>query len=95
MKFVWDEAMAAANYAKHGVAFERVFDFDWELSLDTVDLRKDYGESRVIAVSTIEHRLHVLVYALRGDTVRVISLRKANGREVRNYEKVKSTKRKS
>ncbi len=94
MKFVWDDVKAAANYVKHGVAFEEVPDFDWELALETLDLRMDYRESRVIAISTIGSRLHVLVYALRSDSVRVISLRKANEREIRSYEKAKNAKRK-
>jgi uncharacterized DUF497 family protein len=90
MKFEWDDVKAAANFAKHGVRFEDVSEFDWEVSVDTHDLRKDYTETRVISTSTIRGRVHVLVYALRGDSVRVISLRKANKRESSNYEKAKS-----
>ncbi len=33
----------------------------------------------------IGHRLHVMVFCLRAETVRVISLRKANPREVKIY----------
>ena len=95
MKFTWDEAKAAANYAKHGVAFEEVSGFDWELSSDTIDRRKDYREPRVIAMSNIGCRLHVLVFVRRGDGVRVISLRKANKREFVLYEKAKDAKRKN
>ena len=91
MRFVWDEAKAAANLTKHRVAFEDVSDFDWEASVDKRDLRKDYKELRVIAMSTIRGRLHVLVYAIRADGHRSISLRKANKRESSNYEKAKST----
>jgi uncharacterized protein len=90
MKFEWDEVKAAANFAKHGVRFEDTSDFEWEVSVDTRDLRKDYRETRVISTSTIRGRVHVLVYALRGVSVRVISLRKANKRESSKYEKAKS-----
>jgi uncharacterized DUF497 family protein len=31
-------------------------------------------------------RLFVLVYALRGDVIRIISARKANAREIKRYE---------
>ncbi len=89
MKFEWDEGKAAANFAKHGVRFEDASDFEWEVSVDKLDLRKDYGESRVIAMSTIRGRLHVLVYANRADGQRLISLRKANDREFSSYEKAK------
>ena len=90
MRFTWDESKAAANFAKHGVRFEDASEFEWGLSVDRHDLRKDYRETRVISTSTIRGRVHAPVYALRGDSVRVISLRKANKRESSNYEKAKS-----
>ena len=92
MKFEWDEVKAAANFAKHGVRFEDTSEFEWEVSVDKPDLRKDYGETRVIAMSTIRGRLHVLVYAIRTDGDRLISLRKANKRESSSYEKAKKAK---
>ena len=87
MRYEWDEAKATANHAKHGVAFENVKDFEWESALVTVDARRKYRESRLVAASTIRGRLHVLVYTQRGYNLRVISLRKANEREIINYEK--------
>ena len=93
MKFEWDEVKATANFAKHGVRFEDVSEFEWELSVDSLDLRKDYRETRVISTSTIRGRPHVLVYAMRNDAVRLISLRKANKRESISYEKAKKAKR--
>lgn len=50
------------------------------------DARRDYGERRVIADGLIRGRMHVCVYTLRGDTHRIISPRKANGREVDAYD---------
>ncbi len=49
------------------------------------DDRFDYGEVREIAVGFIQDRLFVCVYADRDTTRRVISLRKANKREVKRY----------
>ena len=92
MKFEWDEVKATANFAKHGVRFEDASEFDWEVSVDKLDLRKDYGEARVMAMSTIRGRLHVLVYAIRAEGHRLISLRKANDREFSSYEKAKEHK---
>jgi len=91
MTFEWDEVKATKNFAKHGVRLEDTSEFEWEVSVDKLDLRKDYAETRVIAMSTIRGRLHVLVYAIRADTHRLVSLRKANKRESSNYEKAKST----
>ena len=92
MRFEWDSVKAAANLARHGVPFEDSSDFDWEVSVDRPDRRKDYGETRMIAMSTIRGRLHVLVYAVRANGHRLISLRKANEREYSDYEKAKEDK---
>jgi uncharacterized DUF497 family protein len=51
------------------------------------DTRKDYGEERFIALGYIEKRLFSMVFTVRGDVLRIISLRKANNREVLDYEK--------
>lgn len=45
-----------------------------------------YGEPRYIAYAPIGTRLHCRVFILRGDTLRAISLRMANFRQVRDYE---------
>jgi uncharacterized DUF497 family protein len=50
------------------------------------DLRYAYGESRFQALGLIGGRLHMLVFTMRGDVLRVISLRKANPREVRRHD---------
>jgi hypothetical protein len=50
------------------------------------DTRRDYGETRYIALGHIGDRVHSLVFTPRGDALHVISLRKANRREVRRYE---------
>lgn len=47
--------------------------------------RYDYGEDRFQALGLIDGRLHMLVFTIRGGTLRAISLRKANPREVRRY----------
>lgn len=88
MRYEWDKAKAAANLARHGVAFDSVKDFAWDRAEVAADSRKDYKEPRWIAASIIGDRVHVLVYTRRGYAVRVVSLRKANKREIRNYEQV-------
>jgi uncharacterized DUF497 family protein len=90
MKFEWDPWKAAANIEKHAIPFERVQDFDLEQALVRQDLRQGYGELRWIALAPIDRRLHVLVFTFRGEIVRVISLRRANSREVKHYEEVKA-----
>ena len=50
------------------------------------DHRWDYGKDRFQILGRIEDRVYVLVYTLRSKAVRVISARKANQREVMDYE---------
>lgn len=50
------------------------------------DDRADYGETRMFALGFIGDRLHALVFTMRGDACRVISLRRANDREVAHYD---------
>jgi hypothetical protein len=47
--------------------------------------REHYAEPRFEAKGYIGERLHVMVFCIRSEVVRVISLRKANPREVKSY----------
>jgi uncharacterized DUF497 family protein len=81
----FDPAKNARNIALRGISFERAVDFDWSLALVLEDLRRDYGEPRYRALSVLAGRLHVLVFTRRDERIHVISLRKANKREIRLY----------
>lgn len=85
MEFEWDQDKAEGNLAKHRVAFEAIAAFAFETALVWQDDRKNYGEVRMIALGFIEGRLHHLTYTMRGNVLRVISLRKANDRENDRY----------
>ena len=86
LTYEWDDAKAEANLAKHDVAFDAMHFFEWETAVEVVDDRFDYGEERFIAYGFIGVRLHVCAYTMRGEAIRVISLRKANKKEIQAYE---------
>lgn len=86
MKYEWDENKRVANLAKHGVDFIDAEDFDWSSAIETIDDRFNYIEDRWVALGFIDNRLHVLIYTMRGENIRLISLRKANKREKDYYE---------
>lgn len=90
MEYEWNPDKATANFIKHGVPFEAAYSFVWEEAVIEEDLRFAYGERRFNAFGRIEDRLHALVFTMRGRTVRIIGLRKANRREVRRYGKEKT-----
>jgi uncharacterized DUF497 family protein len=87
MEADYDEAKDAANVAKHGLSLAfggRVLRAPGRIT--KVDTRRDYGETRFIAFGRVEERLYVAVWSQRGDVARIISVRKANERERREYD---------
>ncbi len=87
MKIEYDINKNQRNIKERGISFESVRNFDWDTALISIDDRLDYGEIRYCALGYIGQRVHHLVFTTREDVVRVISLRKANKREVRRYAK--------
>ena len=87
MEFEWDEA-------KNSACFERrSFDFAYAVRafLDphrivAQDRRRDFGGDRYRLLGTVDGRVYVVVYTVRGSAVRIISARRANRKEVADYE---------
>jgi len=86
MEFEWDEVKRRGNYAKHGLDFrdaEKVFQ---GITLTVEDHRQDYGETRFISLGRLEDIVVVIVYTMRSENIRLISMRKANHKERKAYE---------
>jgi len=81
----YDAAKNDANLRKHGVPLSAAVAIDWDDALSWPDERKDYGETRMCALGSIDDRLYYVVYVDRGETRRIISLRKANLREITRH----------
>ena len=82
-RYEWDEAKRAANIAKHRIDFAAMEAFEWDTVVETFD--DAHGEPRWIAKGYIGSRLYVAVYTERGDVIRMISLREATPKEMRDY----------
>jgi uncharacterized DUF497 family protein len=82
----FDASKSGRNIALRGISFDVATEFEWDGALIVEDLRRDYGERRFQAPGRIEKRLCMLVFTPRKDKMHVISLRKANKREVKRYE---------
>ena len=87
MNFEWDPAKRASNILKHGLYFEDAAAVFNSLCFTNEDLRQHYGEKRFICTGKLGGRLVVIVYAIRGTSYRIISMRKANERERQDYKK--------
>lgn len=85
MKIEFDDAKDAVNRRKHGLSLADAAFMDFDTALVVPDERRVYGEARFQAFGLIDGRLHVLAFTMRGETLRAISLRKANSREVKRH----------
>ena len=79
------------NIEARGLSLDLAEQLDWATALIWEDKRNDYGERRYCVLGLIEDRLHSVVFTPRKGKPRVISLRKANKREVNRYEKAIKT----
>ena len=92
MEFEWDAAKAEINKAKHGVSFSlaarALFD---QHRVEMYDGREDYGEDRWAMIGYADPALLYVVYTVRDDdTIRLISARKANEKERKQYRQANS-----
>ena len=91
MRVTFDPAKYAANLAKHGISLNEAVGFEWGTAVVWPDTRRDYGEPRMVALGYIGLRIMALVFVDRPPDKpterRIISLRKANTREVNRYAK--------
>lgn len=83
----WNADKAARNLEKHEISFELADAFEWDTALFTIDVRKDYGEVRYVAIGFIGVRLYTLVFTIRDGRAWLISLRKSHKKEAQHYAK--------
>jgi uncharacterized DUF497 family protein len=85
MRIEFDPAKDASNLQKHGLSLTLAAELDWDASLVWVDERYEYAELRMIALAPHTGFLYYVAFVDRGQTRRIISLRRANRREVKHY----------
>lgn len=86
MEFEWDDGKDDANRAKHGLGLRDAMRLDWLRGRTVPDDRHDYGEARFVLYARMDGRLHVCIFTQRQGRRRIISLRKANRREIRDHD---------
>lgn len=88
LNFEWDPDKARTNLDKHGVPFDEALAVFLDANrLESYDGREDYGEDRFITIGLVEDFELAVAYTLRGDTIRIISARKATRHEQHDYWK--------
>jgi hypothetical protein len=85
MKIDYPHPKRDVTLAERGLDMARAAEIFDGATLTVVDDRKDYGEIRQITIGFLDGRMVVMVWTQRGETRRIISLRKANEREQTAY----------
>lgn len=94
MEISFDPRKSAKNARERHLPFEKVIEFEWDTAAYREDKRFNYPEQRILASGFLERRLHILCYTPIDDGIRIISFRKANKREIKQYEKAREEKNK-
>ena len=87
MHFTSDPNKSRANYFKHGIVLDFAQYLDWTKKVVRQDVRYNYNEVRMSGLVPLEGKVYAVVYVLHAEFTRMISLRKANKREAKHYEK--------
>jgi uncharacterized DUF497 family protein len=81
--FEWDDAKEQSNIKKHGIGFDEALA---ALTQPHIEQRSDRtGEARMLAVCPLFGRIITVIYARRGDALRIISARAARDDEKEQY----------
>lgn len=89
MAFEWDPRKSAANKMKHGIDFETAQGL-W-LDENRIEIEAPHPvEERTILIAQLHGKLWTAVYTVRDESIRLISVRRARGKEIVLYEKDKS-----
>jgi uncharacterized DUF497 family protein len=82
MNYVWDKRKGRGNVARHGIAFEDAIRIFEGPTLERVDDRFDYGETRIYAIGVVDGLEITLIYTAVSETERrVISAWRAERHE--------------
>lgn len=88
LRFLWDPRKATANARKHGVGFGEattVFNDPLSVTIDDPDHSADEQRFLLLGLSN-RRRVLVVAHAERGESIRIISARRASRRERQTYE---------
>jgi len=90
LQIEFEPAKDATNIKVHGISLTQAEALLQGFVVAREDERFDYRETRIIAIGEIGGREFVCVYALRGDAIRPISLRRADRKERNVYQQAKA-----
>jgi uncharacterized protein len=81
MRITFDPPKREKALAERGLDFKDAEEVFKGITVEIEDLRKDYGETRIICYGFLSERMVVIGYTPRGNARHIFSMRKANERE--------------
>ncbi len=86
MEFDWDEAKSDRNLRLRNLGFDYASLVFAGPTIEKPDQRRAYGEVRVLAIGAVGSEILAVVYTDRDGIRRIISARKANRKERRQWQ---------
>lgn len=87
MELTYDRDKRDQALTERGLDFEDALMVFAGPTVDVLDDRFDYGETRWLTYGKLNNRMVALVWTPRGQTRHIISMRKANDRERKTFER--------
>jgi hypothetical protein len=88
--FEWDEDKRLSNLRKHGIDFRDVYKIFEGRHYSGKSKNRGSDEERFIAIGELNGSITSVIYTVRGEAIRVISIRKARHAEKKTYDQEKS-----
>jgi uncharacterized DUF497 family protein len=85
LQFEWDPAKSASNKLKHGIDFDEAKAIWQDAKRFVTDADHTGPEPRQVTVGLLNGKMHAAITTMRGDTIRIISVRRARRDEEANY----------
>lgn len=85
MKIDYDSCKREHTLLMRNIDFARADEVFAGIHYTGEDNRQDYGETRFITIGKLDERTVVMVWTPRHNTRRIISMRKANEREIKKF----------
>ena len=85
MEIEWDNNKAAANLIKHKIDFEDAKNIFLDPNRLEREDQRDYNETRIQVIGIVNQVVLFVVYTKRNGRYRIISARRANKNERRQY----------
>ena len=92
MEFEWDLDKSRSNLVKHGIDFETAKNL-W-MDEDHIEIWAPHPvEDRGIIIGKHQNKLWTAIFTMRGNAIRIISVRRARKKEAKLYEKEKASEK--